>query len=74
MQEGNLNFLSDEYKQILNQSESIKKEFSQRPKALETLYGIVTDLYVDVQKCLGRDVSLPVFYYFLILWVIPQSE
>uniref|UniRef100_A0A7S2RUY9 Bardet-Biedl syndrome 7 protein n=1 Tax=Mucochytrium quahogii TaxID=96639 RepID=A0A7S2RUY9_9STRA len=48
-------FLTKEYQGILKNAPAIKQKFDKQPKALETLYGIVYDLYVDVQKFEGKD-------------------
>merc|ERR1712150_238107 len=57
MQEDNTSFLDPEYAQIINDREKILREFKERPKALKSLYGIVTDLYVDMHKFKGIDIA-----------------
>ena len=48
-------FLSPEYLDIAANAEAIKKEFERQPEALQTLFGIITDQYVDLYKFKGRD-------------------
>jgi Bardet-Biedl syndrome 7 protein len=58
MQEENSHeWLSNEYKYILEHEDEIKENFKTRPRALEYLSGIVTDLYVDWYKFTGQNVS-----------------
>ena len=44
------------YSDILCNRERYEKEFKQSPTALHSLYGAVTDLYIDYHKFKGRDV------------------
>lgn len=55
MQEANLDFLSPEYRSILERADTIQAEFKLHPKNLEYLNGIVTNLYVDKAKFKGSD-------------------
>ncbi|CAI2359386.1 unnamed protein product [Moneuplotes crassus] len=58
MQEEDLNFLSDEYKEILGNAEKIKKSFESQPRKLHFLWGIIADLYNDIAIIKGiHDVS-----------------
>lgn len=58
MQEEDLNFLSEEYKEILATSESIKSKFKLQPRKLNFLWGIIADLYNDTAVIKGvHDVS-----------------
>lgn len=50
-------FLSDEYKEILNNSEGLLAEFKKQPCHLERLYGMITDLYIDKFKFKGTNVK-----------------
>merc|ERR1712157_656498 len=56
MQEDDTSFLDPEYAEIVENRDKIMNEFKDRPKALKTLYGIVTDLFVDMHKFQGVDV------------------
>eukprot|EP00042_Codosiga_hollandica_P048902 m.558250 g.558250 ORF g.558250 m.558250 type:complete len:710 (-) comp57764_c0_seq28:1822-3951(-) len=56
-QEGNQDFLTIEYTQILDNAESLQAEFKMQPCQLERLYGIVTDLFIDKFKFKGVDVK-----------------
>jgi Bardet-Biedl syndrome 7 protein len=57
MQEDSTSFLDPEYAKIIDNREKILREFKERPKALKSLYGIVTDLYVDMHKFKGIDIA-----------------
>jgi Bardet-Biedl syndrome 7 protein len=62
MQEQDVSFLSEQYKEILENHKSIEKEFEMQPRRLEFLHGIVKNLYNDKYKFKGQNVShkLPV--------------
>eukprot|EP00903_Cladosiphon_okamuranus_P008387 g8063.t1 len=55
MQEPETPWMFDEYRYILDNADQIKKEFKRRPRALEYISGIITDLYVDWHKFKGDD-------------------
>eukprot|EP01138_Halocafeteria_seosinensis_P002815 gb/GECG01002876.1/.p1 GENE.gb/GECG01002876.1/~~gb/GECG01002876.1/.p1 ORF type:complete len:814 (+),score=106.42 gb/GECG01002876.1/:1-2442(+) len=55
--EDNLNYLSNEYKEILENGEKYRRQLKDRPRRLEVLIGVLTDLFVDANKLNGRDVS-----------------
>jgi len=57
MQEDDTSFLDPDYAKIIDNREKILREFKERPKALKSLYGIVTDLYVDMHKFKGIDIA-----------------
>lgn len=58
MQEEDLSFLSDEYKEILSQAEKVQNEFKNQPRKLNFLWGIIADLYNDAAVIKGiHDVS-----------------
>lgn len=58
MQEEDLNFLSDEYKEILSNAEQIKEQFKLQPRKLNFLWGVIADLYNDTAMIKGvHDVS-----------------
>jgi len=48
-------WMSEEYREILQNQETIRREFKNRDKSLEYLSGIVTDLYVDWYRLHGID-------------------
>lgn len=50
-----LEWMTEEYRDILRNQESIRQDFKKRDKSLEFLSGIVTDLYVDWCKLQGSD-------------------
>ena len=52
---GNVEFLSNEYRDVLQNADKIQREFKGQPEALNTLFGIITDQYVDMHKFRGRD-------------------
>ncbi|CAM9764264.1 unnamed protein product [Scytosiphon promiscuus] len=55
MQEPETPWMFEEYRYILDNAERITKEFKGRPRALEYISGIITDLYVDWHKFQGDD-------------------
>ncbi|OQS03872.1 hypothetical protein THRCLA_03847 [Thraustotheca clavata] len=46
-------WMSPEYQSILKDADSIMEEFKARPRALNYLAGVLTDLYVDISKFRG---------------------
>lgn len=54
LQETNPVWLSSEYREILAQQETIRREFKSRTRALEYLCGIITDLFVDWHRIQGN--------------------
>ncbi|OQR97631.1 hypothetical protein ACHHYP_10175 [Achlya hypogyna] len=46
-------WMSPEYQSILNDADKIQDEFKARPRALNYLAGVLTDLYVDICKFRG---------------------
>lgn len=54
MQEDNISWLPAEYADILQNQESIRREFKLREKALGYLSGMLTDLYVDWGRLKGN--------------------
>eukprot|EP00667_Euglena_gracilis_P004971 EG_transcript_5000 len=62
MQEQDVSFMSQQYKEILDTAKSIESEFELQPRRLEFLHGIVKNLYTDKYKFKGQNVShkLPV--------------
>lgn len=57
LQEGDTSFLAPEYTEVIEHGARFKREFQNQPRALEMLYGLVTDLFVDKHKFRGRDVQ-----------------
>ena len=57
MQENDTQWMNKEYKDILKDQEAILAQMKERPKTLEYLAGIVTDLYMDWNKMRGKDVK-----------------
>ena len=53
MQEDDLAFLSQEFREILGKAEQIKAAYKQQPRMLIYLWGIVGDLYNDRAKMKG---------------------
>lgn len=45
-----MSFLSDEYKEILREADTIKQAFKLQPRKLTYLWGIIADLYIDAAK------------------------
>ncbi|PIK61079.1 putative Bardet-Biedl syndrome 7 protein [Apostichopus japonicus] len=57
---GGLDFMSPEYRQILEESETLKDEYKKQPCHLERLYGMITDLFIDKFKFKGTNVKTKV--------------
>merc|ERR1712028_111348 len=57
MQEDTTEWMTDDYKDLIEHADALKKEFENQPRALEYLSGIVTDLYVDKHKFKGHNVK-----------------
>ncbi|CDW85212.1 bardet-biedl syndrome 7 protein [Stylonychia lemnae] len=54
LQEEDNGFLSEEYKEILRNSDEIRLQFKQQPRKLTYLWGIIADLYMDTAKIKGH--------------------
>ena len=53
-------YLDPELQYVVNNRESIKEAFDQSERILELLYGMITDLYIDVkQQISGQSGNLP---------------
>jgi len=46
--------MSEEYKDILKNADSIRAAFKLQPRKLTYLWGVVADLYTDTAKIKGR--------------------
>ncbi|XP_066926836.1 Bardet-Biedl syndrome 7 protein homolog [Clytia hemisphaerica] len=55
--EGNVDFLTEEYREILENADILQAEFKKQPCHLERLYGMITDLYIDRHKFKGQNVK-----------------
>ncbi|GAB1601669.1 Bardet-Biedl syndrome 7 protein homolog isoform X2 [Argonauta hians] len=55
--EKDVNFLSDEYKNILADAEDIRAQFSQTSTNLDRLHSVITDLFIDSHRFKGQDVK-----------------
>eukprot|EP00180_Rhodochaete_pulchella_P003582 Plantae.Rhodophyta-Rhodochaete_pulchella.ctg6243.p1 GENE.Plantae.Rhodophyta-Rhodochaete_pulchella.ctg6243~~Plantae.Rhodophyta-Rhodochaete_pulchella.ctg6243.p1 ORF type:complete len:202 (-),score=40.57 Plantae.Rhodophyta-Rhodochaete_pulchella.ctg6243:47-574(-) len=55
--DGAMEFLDPEYKEVIEHSEKIRREFKNRPGALAMLYGLVSDMYQDKHKFKGHNVT-----------------
>lgn len=55
--ENDLSFLAPEYQDILDHSDQLQQEYKRQPCHLERLYGMITDLYIDVYKFRGVNVK-----------------
>ena len=55
--EGNVDFLTEEYKEILENADILQNEYKRQPCHLERLYGMITDLYIDRHKFKGQNVK-----------------
>ncbi|CAG9334313.1 unnamed protein product [Blepharisma stoltei] len=51
--QGDLEKFSEEFQGVLTESESIQNEYKKRPKKLQFLQGVISDLYVDKSKFRG---------------------
>ncbi|GFQ74386.1 bardet-Biedl syndrome 7 protein homolog [Trichonephila clavata] len=55
--ESDLSFLAPEYQEILNSADQLQLEYKRQPCHLERLFGMITDLYIDVYKFKGVNVK-----------------
>ncbi|XP_077557908.1 BBSome complex member BBS7-like isoform X1 [Haemaphysalis longicornis] len=55
--EESVDCLAPEYQEILTRSDELEAEFKRQPCHLERLYGMITDLYIDVYKFKGTNVK-----------------
>ncbi|XP_052252267.1 Bardet-Biedl syndrome 7 protein homolog isoform X2 [Dreissena polymorpha] len=55
--ENSTEFLSPEYRQILQDAEQLKVEYKRQPCHLERLYGMITDLFIDKFKFKGQNMK-----------------
>jgi len=62
MQEQDVSFLTEQYRDILDKAKAIEAEFELQPRCLEFLCGIVKGLYLDKARFRGQNLShkLPV--------------
>lgn len=67
LQEGNVQFMSDEYQQILRDAEKLKAEYNRQPWHLERLHGMITDIYIDSYQFKGQDVRKQISQLMAIL-------
>ncbi|XP_071787420.1 BBSome complex member BBS7-like [Asterias amurensis] len=58
--EGDLEFMSPEYRQILSEADKLQAEYKKQPCHLERLYGMITDLFIDKFKFKGTNVKTKV--------------
>ena len=49
-----MNFISEDYKDILKNADTIRAQFKMQPRKLTYLWGIIADLYTDTAKIKGR--------------------
>lgn len=49
-----ISFLSAEYQEVIKDGPKFEREFKNQARALEMLYGLITDLYVDANKFKGH--------------------
>lgn len=54
LQEEDVNFMSDDYKEILRNADKIRAQFLLQPRKLTYMWGIIADLYMDTAKIKGR--------------------
>lgn len=57
MQDGDVSYLSPEYRSVLDNADKIKQEFKEQPQHLDHLCALIKDLYLDFCKLTG--VSTP---------------
>eukprot|EP00357_Protocruzia_adherens_P027219 CAMPEP_0115022488 /NCGR_PEP_ID=MMETSP0216-20121206/31590_1 /TAXON_ID=223996 /ORGANISM="Protocruzia adherens, Strain Boccale" /LENGTH=658 /DNA_ID=CAMNT_0002395201 /DNA_START=192 /DNA_END=2168 /DNA_ORIENTATION=+ len=53
LQENDISFMEEGFKEVLDKAAQIKTEFEAQPRKLHFLYGIITDLYIDRAKFKG---------------------
>ncbi|GIL85198.1 hypothetical protein Vretimale_10813 [Volvox reticuliferus] len=57
MQDGDVSYLSDEYRSVLERADKIRQEYKEQPQHLDHLIALIKDLYLDFCKLSG--VSTP---------------
>ena len=55
--ENDTSFLTEEYREILDNADTLQEAFKKQPCHLERLYGMITDLYIDRYKFKGLNVK-----------------
>ena len=55
--ENDTSFLTEEYREILDNADTLQEAFKKQPCHLERLYGMITDLYIDRHKFKGLNVK-----------------
>jgi len=55
--ENDTSFLTEEYREIIDNAETLQDAFKKQPCHLERLYGMITDLYIDRHKFKGQNVK-----------------
>uniref|UniRef100_T1IN54 Bardet-Biedl syndrome 7 protein homolog n=1 Tax=Strigamia maritima TaxID=126957 RepID=T1IN54_STRMM len=55
--EGDVSFLSPEYREILDNAENLQEEFKKQPCHVDRLYGMITDMFIDKFKFKGTNVK-----------------
>ena len=54
---GNPSYLSTELRNTLNNAKQIKYDFKRSAKFIQFWYGVITDLYIDLNRCRGVNAS-----------------
>jgi Bardet-Biedl syndrome 7 protein len=54
---GNPEYLSDELRDVLKNSKQIRCDYKQSAKIIQFWYGVITDLYIDLNRCRGINAS-----------------
>ena len=57
LQEPDLNWLSAEYADLLENAERVTNEFKQQPRQLEFIHNIISDLYIAKYAFKGKTVK-----------------
>ncbi|KAG2424531.1 hypothetical protein HXX76_014412 [Chlamydomonas incerta] len=53
MQDGDISYLSEDYKSVLDRADKIRQEYKEQPQHLDHLVALIKDLYLDYCKLTG---------------------
>jgi len=57
MQDGDVSYLSPEYRKLLDQADKIKADYKEQPQHLDHITALIKDLYLDFCRLTGISTS-----------------
>ena len=57
MQDGDVSYLSPEYRKLLDQADRIKADYKEQPQHLDHIMALIKDLYLDFCRLTGISTS-----------------